>query len=152
MMTSLRVLLLVAAVLLLQACASTGRRFEAPQVQVVGLQVVKADLARQQLRVRLKVHNPNAMALPVRRIDFQLAVAGEAAAEGSGVQPFVVPARGSAEFEVMTSVNVVAVALRLLSGGVRDGKVDYQLRGEVGLDSMLRSRLPFSQSGSVPFR
>lgn len=142
----------VVLVLLLAGCGTLAPRLQPPSLQVVGVQLVKADLTRQDLRVRLQVHNPNAISLPVTRIDYQLDVAGQPAAEGRSERAFTVPAHGSAEFDVTATVNGLGVVTRLLSGGVRDGKLDYELRGAVRLDSALRRQLPFRQRGELNLR
>jgi LEA14-like dessication related protein len=54
--------------LALAGCSALVPKLQPPQLTVVGMEIVKADLLQQQLRVRMHVHNPNDRALPVRGI------------------------------------------------------------------------------------
>ena len=59
-----------------------------PELAVVGVDVVKSDLFQQQLRVRMRVHNPNDRELPVRSISYEVEVAGKAFAHGESNRQF----------------------------------------------------------------
>jgi LEA14-like dessication related protein len=136
--------------MLLAACAAT--RLQTPQLQVAGVEVLRSDLFQQQLRVRMRVQNPNDRELPVRSITYQMEVAGEAFASGESVQAFVVPALGSTEFDVSVTANAAGAVLKLLSGGGRLDAVDYRLVGKVALSSGLLRNIPFEQRGSFSLR
>jgi LEA14-like dessication related protein len=136
--------------LVLAGCALT--RLETPRLQVVGVQVQRSDLFQQQLRVRMRVQNPNDRELPVRSITYQMEVAGESFASGESVQAFVIPALGSTEFDVNVSANAAGAVLKLLSGGGRLDAVDYRLVGRVMLSSGLLRTIPFEQRGNFKLR
>jgi LEA14-like dessication related protein len=141
----------VALLLALTACSSLVPRLEPPQLTVVGLEVVKADLLQQQLRVRMHVHNPNDRALPVRGIEYTVEVAGEEFAHGDSDRDFTVPALGDFEFDVNVYANAAPVLLKYALGGRRDA-VPYRLVGKVRLASGLIRNVPFSQSGELNLR
>ncbi len=61
---------------------------------MVNVEFVKGDLLSQQLRVRMRVQNPNDRALPVRGITYEVELAGKAFAHGDSVSEFLVPAKG----------------------------------------------------------
>ncbi len=55
---SLRALLL-ASIAALAACSSFGPNLVSPQLSLVGMQILSADMFAQQFKVRVKVENPN---------------------------------------------------------------------------------------------
>jgi LEA14-like dessication related protein len=154
-MKAMRVLgaLLMAA---LAGCAYT--HLEKPRLEVVDVQMLKGDLLQQQLKVRMRVQNPNNRELPVAGITYELAVAGEAFAHGDSEKnfvvqfPVVVPALGSAEFDVNVTANAATALLKILSAGRKLESVDYRLTGKVALSSGLLRSIPFDQKGIVNLR
>src|SRR5689334_11475358 len=94
------------ALMMLATCSFT--HFEKPTLDVVDIQLLKSDLLQQQLKVRMRVHNPNDRELPVRGITCELQLAGEAFAHGESESNFVVPALGSAEFDVGVTANAAS--------------------------------------------
>lgn len=140
---------LLSALLLLTACVST--RFEAPELSVVNVGMVSADVFSQQFRIRLHVHNPNARELPVKSIEYRLFLQGDSFAEGISNQPFVVPAMGEAEFDTVVSTHFMSSIGRLLSKlNSSDGnQVQYAFVGKVHLSKGMLRHIPFSEQGMV---
>ncbi|HMA11559.1 MAG TPA: LEA type 2 family protein, partial [Steroidobacteraceae bacterium] len=124
-MRTMRVLTAMLMVVVLAGCAYT--RLEKPKLEVVDVQLLKGDLLQQQLKLRMRVQNPNDRELPVRGITYELAVAGEAFAHGESERNFVVPALGSAEFDVNVTANAATALLKILAGGRKLESVDYRL-------------------------
>jgi len=135
----------LAALVALAACAYT--HFEAPQLSIAGVQIVSTDLWQQRLKVRLHVHNPNDVALPVKSIDYSVELAGQQIASGTTDAAFTVPARGDAEFDTTLTANMAGAMIRMLARGGGDN-VDYHLSGKVTLQGLLRT-VPFDQKGSI---
>jgi LEA14-like dessication related protein len=142
----------VVALLALAACASLGYKFETPKLSIVGVELIKGDLAQQELRVHLHVVNPNARDLPISNITYEIEVAGDKFAHGESERDFVVPASGERDFDVMVNANAAATVLKIATGGLRGGKLDYRLFGKVTLSSGLLRSLPFEQKGVIPLR
>ncbi len=141
-------------VLLLAAiagCSGMVPKLERPELQVVGVELQRGDLFSQQLRVRMRVTNPNDRVLPVRSITYQVELAGEPFAQGESERNFEVPALGSTEFDVGMTANVAGVLLRMLGGGNRQ-TMDYRLTGKVQLASGLLRSIPFEEKGSLDLR
>ena len=136
-----------AGTLLVAACA-LAPKLATPQLTVVGVQVVGGDLISQRLKVRLHVDNPNDRTLPVAGIDYTLEVDGQALATGESAASFVVPALGSAEFDMNVTTNVAGAVIRLLSRGADSQSVAYHLTGRISLSSGLLRSIPFEQRGS----
>jgi len=137
----------LAGTLLLAACA-LAPKLTTPRLTVVGVQVLGGDLISQRLKVRLHVDNPNDRTLPVAGIDYTLEVDGQALATGESAASFVVPALGSAEFDMNVTTNVAGAVIRLLSRGADSQSVAYHLTGRISLSSGLLRSIPFEQRGS----
>jgi LEA14-like dessication related protein len=127
-------------------------KLKAPQLQVVGVEVVHADMLKQQLRVRMRVDNPNDRKIPVNGITYQMQLAGEAFADGESQKNFEVPALGSMEFDVNVNANMAGVLLRLMTSGKKIDTLDYRLIGKVSLASGLLRTIPFDQKGIINLR
>ncbi|HUG72469.1 MAG TPA: LEA type 2 family protein [Steroidobacteraceae bacterium] len=134
---------------LLSGCAAT--RLEMPRLQVIDVSLLGGDLLQQQLRLRMRVQNPNDVALPVRGITYQVQLAGETFADGESERDFVIPALGETEFNVDVTANAAAAVLRLL--GSRDrGNPQYRVLGKVKLAKGLIRTIPFDHSGELKLR
>jgi LEA14-like dessication related protein len=149
-MKAMRVLAAVLMVAVLTGCAYS--HLEKPKLEVLDVQLLKGDLLQQQLKVRMRVQNPNDRALPVAGITYELAVAGEAFAHGESERDFVVPALGSADFDVNVTANAATALLRLLAGGRKLDSVDYRLTGKVALSSGMLRTIPFDEKGKINLR
>jgi len=144
---------LVAALLMLAALTGCAyAHLEKPKLEVVDIQLLKGDLLQQQLKLRMRVLNPNDRQLPVAGITYELVVAGEAFAHGESERDFLVPALGSAEFDVNVTANAATALLKILAGGRKLEAVDYRLTGKVALSSGMLRSIPFDQKGTFNLR
>lgn len=136
------------AALMAAACALTPR-FQAPQLSIVGVQLMKSDLWEQKLKVRVRVRNPNDRTLPVKGIDYTLEVEGQQFASGESDASFVVPPLGEAEFDMSVTTNVAGVLIRLLGrADALQQSVPYRLSGKVALSAGWLRAIPFEQQGT----
>lgn len=147
---AMRGMMVMMALALLSACSLT--HFEKPRLDVVDIQLLKGDLLQQQLKVRMRVDNPNDRELPVRGITYELQLSGEAFAHGESERDFVVPALGSAEFDVSVTANAAGAVLKLLAGGRKLDEVEYRLVGKVLLAAGMKRSLPFDHVGKIKLR
>jgi LEA14-like dessication related protein len=136
------------SMLLLSSCALV--QLEPPRLQVIDASLLSADVFRQELRLRMRVHNPNDIELPVRGITYELQVAGETFANGESERDFVVPALDSSEFSIDVTTNAAAALLRVL--GNRDREPTYRVTGKVRLAKGLVKSIPFEHSGTLRLR
>jgi LEA14-like dessication related protein len=141
----------VCLALLLAAGCALAPKFKEPKLDVVDVQMLRGNLLQQELRVRMLVRNPNDRALAVRRVQYEVQVAGEAFAHGESERDFNVPANGEAQFDVSVTANAAATVLRLLGGGRLDA-VDYRITGKVTLASGLVRSIPFDEKGEFKLR
>jgi LEA14-like dessication related protein len=142
----------IATLLLAVLAACSFTHLEKPTLEVVDIQLLKSDLLQQQLKVRMRVHNPNNRELPVSGITCELQLAGEAVAHGDSERNFVVPALGSAEFDVAVTANAASALLKLLASGRKLDVVDYRLVGKVALASGLMRSIAFDNGGQIHLR
>jgi LEA14-like dessication related protein len=143
--------LLAAGFALLAACAGLGTQLETPEISFVGIRAIEASLFEQKLEVRLRVLNPNTMALPVNGLDIDMELAGEPFATGVTAREFVVPANGEAEFDMIVTANA-ATALLKIAGGDRQSReeIGYRLKGRLSTKLGLLRSIPFEESGTLP--
>jgi len=150
---SVRVLLVAACTVLLAACSTMGSNLVAPQVEVVGVQMMSTDMFAQRFKVRVKVINPNDLELPVRGLEYTILLMGDSFAEGMSNDQFLLPALGEAEFDMLVTTNFVSSFGRLLSR-VSGGKledIDYEIVGKVLVDKGMVRKIPFNHRGTVDF-
>lgn len=133
----------------LAGCA-LAPRFETPRLSVVEVQVVSSELWEQRLKVRLRVQNPNDVALAVKGIDYTFDITGQRVASGVADASFVVPAFGEAEFDTNLTTNMAGALLRIAGRGpdsLANG-VDYHLAGRISLASGWLRSVPFDEHGT----
>jgi len=132
---------------MLGGCSLFVPKFETPQLSVVNVEMQKADLWEQRMKVRMRVVNPNDRPIPVKGLTVALEVAGQDLAHGVSGASFNVPARGEAEFDMNMTANMAGTIISLLSHGT-DSSVEYHLVGRVSLSEGLLRTIPFDQHGT----
>ena len=150
---SARLLFVAACAVLLAACTSMGSKLEAPNLELVGVQMLSTDMFAQRFKVRVKVINPNDLELPVRGLEYKIIMMGDSFADGVSQEAFVLPALGEAEFDMLVTTNFVSSFGRLLSR-VQGGKlenIDYEIAGKVMVDKGMVRKIPFNHRGTVDF-
>jgi LEA14-like dessication related protein len=133
---------------LLSGCAWFLPKFEKPKLSVVSVDLLKTDLWEQQLKVRMRVQNPNGRTLPVKGLSYTLQVEGQEFANGVSAASFVVPAFGEAEFDMNVTANMAATLIKLLTRGGNTQQIDYVLKGKVALSQGWLRSIPFEEKGS----
>lgn len=140
--------LLASVLVLLGLSACVATNFQAPQLSIISVGMVSADVFSQQFRIRLHVQNPNSRELPIKGIEYELFLQGDSFAEGVSDQPFVVPAMGEAEFDTVVNTNFMSSIGRLLSK-MNGDKVQYTFVGKVSLSKGMLRKIPFNTQGVV---
>ena len=138
------------AVLGLSGCSLFVPKLEKPNLSVVSVQMLKSDLWHQELKLRMRVQNPNDRALPVKGLSYELDVDDQELAHGISADSFVVPALGEAEFDMSMSANMASVLVKVLSQG--GSPVDYRIRGKIALSSGWLRSIPFDQHGTFKWQ
>jgi LEA14-like dessication related protein len=140
---------LSALLLCLAACSALGPKIEVPRLTLVRIGMTSADIFNQQFLVRMHVENPNDRELPIRGIDYKLFLEGDSFAEGNSSKPFVVPAKGETEFDVIVRTNFVSGIGRLMSRLNGRDQVQYVFEGKVLTDIGMAKKIPFQETGTV---
>src|SRR5437899_5864165 len=107
-------ILIVCVALGLSGCSLFVPKLEKPTLSVVSVHMLKSDLWHQELKVRMRVQNPNDRALPVKGLSYELDVDDQELAHGVSGDSFVVPALGEAEFDMSLSANMASVLIKVL--------------------------------------
>jgi LEA14-like dessication related protein len=116
--------------------------------------MLEGSLFTQRLKVRVRVQNPNDRELPIKGVSAKLEVAGRDFATGVSAQPFVVPAFGEAEFDLLVDASMAETIIGMV-GGKQDAprdSVDYRLSGKVSLSSGFVRSLPFDEKGTLKLK
>ncbi len=130
----------------LGGCSLFVPKLETPKLSIVDVQLLKSDLWHQELKVRMKVQNPNDRRLPIKGIAYSLDLDGQELAHGESASSFVVPALGEAEFDMGVSANMAGLLLKLLGQG--GSEVSYHLSGKIALSEGLLRSIPFDDHGT----
>ena len=135
------------------SCATVPKDLRAPDFEVMRIEMQSSDMFAQHFKVRLKVQNPNEIEMPIKSLDYKLLLMGDSFGEGMSDQPFVLPANGDAEFDMMLTTNFVSSFGRLVSrlGGGKLENIDYEIAGNVVLGKGFVRKLPFDHKGTVDF-
>ena len=150
----LRRLLLSHVCLLMIGCVTEVKR---PTAAVRGMTVGEVTPAGFVMNFEVDVENPNAVALPMADVDYQLRLVGRDFLEGEANPEASIPAKGS--MPVTVPVRVTFENLLAISDGIRrsGGDVPYELEAglEFGGGMPLLSepvRVPVRFSGTLPVR
>ena len=143
----------VALIAMLASCSSLGPKLVAPQLSLVGIQIMSADMFAQQFIVRVKVENPNDLEVAVSGLEYDIFLMGDSFAEGGSDSSFVLPAKGEAEFDMIVKTNFVSSLGRLVSrtNGGKLEDVPYQITGKLMLEKGIMRTVPFTHAGTVNF-
>jgi LEA14-like dessication related protein len=135
--------------LLLGACAGPlTSEIEPPEVSLVGLGLGRTGLFEQELRLDLRLRNPNDFDIGVDSLRFALEVNDEDFAYGRTTQELDLPALGEAVVPVMVNVPTSDLLERVIALG-SERRIDYRLKGEAELDSLFFRRVPFEREGKL---
>jgi len=135
----------------LSACAGITS-FEKPALSVADLVPKKFARDGQVFTLKLKVDNPNALAIPVQGLDYALNFAGYEVASGISDTATRIPARGTGFVEIDIQANLIEV-LPQIAKAVMSGEqnISYGLKGAIKLDNAFIKTIPFDQQGEIPF-
>lgn len=147
-MRSVSLLLLAVA---LSGCALLVPKLQTPRLSIVDIEVRRANFLEQELRVRMRVENPNDRSLPIQGLSYTVYLSGQQFATGVSDASFVVPALGTAEFNMDVTANAAGALFAILSRPRGQG-VDYHMKGRVELSHGWLRSIPFEQSGTFTLR
>lgn len=142
-----RRLLLLTPLLWVGGCAVMALTLDKPEVSFAAVEVLGGNLAEQQLRITLRVTNPNDRAIEITSVGFILDLNGAEFARGAGRSPVSLPARGEIMVPLLATSSLAEIfraAPKMMEG---DGSLSYRLRGEVVTRDY--GSLPFDRSSTL---
>lgn len=119
---------------------------EPPEVTLAGLGFGEPGLFEQQLRVDLRLRNPNDFEIAVDRLNFALDVNDAYFARGWTTADFELPALGETVVPVTVIVPTNDLIERVMALGT-ERRLAYRLTGNVELDNLVVRSLPFDREG-----
>lgn len=128
-------------------CALLVPKLQTPDLSIVDVEVVKANFLEQRLRVRMRVENPNDRSLPIQGLSYTVYLSGQQFATGVSDASFLVPALGTAEFNMDVTANAAGALFAILSHS-RGQAIEYRMQGRVELSHGWLRAIPFEQSGT----
>ena len=131
--------------LLASGCASLLHDAEPPEVLVTNITPLEATLFEQQLKVDIRVRNPNPFELNVTGLDFTLNLNEKRLARGLANEAVTIPRLGDAIVSVNTTTSTLEVMRQLISLHEQQD-MKYQITGVLHLDG---TRLPFDSEGVI---
>lgn len=125
-----------------------------PAVGVEGLRVERLGLGGADLALELKLSNPNAFGLALKRLDYALAIDGDTWAAGHSERPYEIAAGAQERLSIPLRLDfgrMGMTAYRLLSGAA---PLRFKLTGQLDLGTTLEllphARLPLDLEGQLP--
>jgi LEA14-like dessication related protein len=119
-----------------------------PEVSLAGLGFGEPGLFEQQLRIDLRLRNPNDFEVAIDRVTFNLEVNDKPFAHGQASEGLDLPALGETVVPVTVEVPTNDLIERVMEVG-SERRLDYRLTGEAELDSLFFSKVPFHREGKL---
>jgi LEA14-like dessication related protein len=101
-----------------------------PELEVVSIYILQADIVVTEFETVLKVTNPNDFAVDLTDITYRLYGNGAFWTNGRGVDLLHIPALSSAETKFTFSMNFINMNRRLLDDVIARRRVQYRFIGE----------------------
>ncbi len=137
---------------LVTGCTQLAGIKQDPDITLAGIELVELGLLEQRFIVKLRIHNPNDVALHINGMSFDVELNGTSFAKGLSDKVVTVPRMGETVIEVKatSTFGMVWKQLNQLQKSSHN-KVDYRLFGRLFLQGL--GSVPFEQKGdvSMPF-
>ena len=146
--------LMLSAMVLCTACATTETIISKPKVELIGVELSRVGLSSQTFLLQFEVSNPNAFPLPVESVSYRILFDDQKFAGGETPASFTVPAQGTGAFTLSVETDFLGSVTQitsLLRGGVPE-HVEYELQGSLAIDIPLVRPLAFTNSGVIPIQ
>jgi len=132
----------------LSNCALLQEDLRAPTINLVSITLETSSITDLRFRCRLRLDNPNNVALPIKGGELKLALADRAAARGTLDDAVTIPAHDSREVDAIVSIGVVsAVAIVTSLMADPNATVRYAVEGYVDVSVSHLGRIRFDDSG-----
>ncbi len=139
------------AIAAISACAGNGSIISSPEVRLMSIELVSADIDRQTFLLGFDVSNPNPFPLPIRSVRYRVRLGEQRFASGETQGSFTVPSKGNGEFVISVQLNLLRttsnVSSLIRTGISRD--FDYELSGSFAVDIPFAKPLDFKSGGNI---
>jgi len=133
-----------AMLVMLAACVTTWQK---PEVSLVDVRLAGGNLLQQDVKLQLRVKNPNGMDIGVDAVVFELLVGESRLASGQMATPVMIPAHGEGVVGVDAKAHVLSLLTRLPQLLDADGLLHYRIRGEARIHRY--GTVPFDHVGAL---
>ena len=145
--------LILFAVSLFAACASSGPLVKSPAVELRGVHIAELSFASQSLLLNFNIDNPNPFPLPITSVRYRVQIDDQNFVSGETAGNFSVPGGGSGKFDIKVEIDIMNSAAKLkkvLNNGGRES-VEYAISGSFGLNIPYVPPVRFSNQGTLSF-
>lgn len=141
-------MLFLRMVALVASCVHLAGIKQNPDISLAGIELVELGLLEQRFNLKLRIQNPNDVALPINGITFEIELDGTTFAKGLSDKVLIVPRLGETVMEVEATSTLGMVWKQLVDSQKSNrNKVDYRLSGRLFLEGL--GSIPFEQKGDV---
>lgn len=145
----MRRLWLILFVLVAPLGCATPDNVQPPSIDLANLSLGSTGLLSQELKLDIKIGNPNDFAIPLTGLAFKLEVNGRPFADGLSNNSVTVPRLGYATMQVTGNTNTLSLIRQLMTLGNSD-RIDYRLFGTAYGGRLGQSdAMPFDRKGSL---
>ena len=136
-------------VLLAPLGCATPENAQPPSINLTNLQLGTPGLLSQELKLDIKIGNPNDFDIPLTGLSFNLEVNGQPFAEGLSNESVTVPRLSYATTRITGNASTIGLIMQLMTFGQRD-KIDYRLFGVAHVGRLgIKDTVPFERKGSL---
>ncbi len=133
--------------LALAGCASLSGVEEPLQVNLADVSMLEFGLVEQKLGLKLRIQNPNNVAVPIEGLSYEFELNGKPFAQGVGHPQTQVPEFGYAEIDTEAVSNLASLFRQLGQLG-QEQKLRYRLKGKLYSDRWQGGH-PFETEGEI---
>jgi len=136
------------ATLFTVGCALLQDDLRPPTINLVTITPESSSITDIELRCRLRLDNPNDVALPIKGGELQLRLADRAAARGRLADNVTIPPHEWRDVDAIVSIDVMS-AIEIVSGLMTDpdALIRYEVDGYVDVGIARLGRIRFDDSG-----
>ena len=136
---------------LLSGCALLYQDLKPPTLELIAIQPegIQDNLSLIVL-TRLRINNPNSVALPIEGGHLDIGLNGEPVANTTLAEDFTIPANSSADIDIRVNVNLaagLAIGLSILNDQQAD--IAWQLNGYVDVGIQYLGRVKIEEHGKI---
>jgi LEA14-like dessication related protein len=138
-------------ILVVSGCSALQPTIDPPQLNLIDVRFLGAQLLEQRYQLTFRVLNPNDMDIPIQGMYFELELEDRPFASGVSNTPVTIPAYGETEVSVTVSANMLKTVTQLavlLKKG-QPQSVSYRLSGHLKVDVPAVGKIPISTDGTL---